>query len=87
ENYGISTTSEKELLDASEFAERHQIQLVVHAMGEQAIDKIIKTFYGKKGWIADAPSIRIEHAAMPTKQAIQRAAEMGVGFVPQPIFL
>ncbi|WP_103104942.1 amidohydrolase [Brevibacillus reuszeri] len=87
ENYGISTTSEKELLDAAAFAERHQIQLVVHAMGEQAIDQIINTFYGKKGWIADAPSIRIEHAAMPTKQSIQRAAEMGVGFVPQPIFL
>ncbi|WP_312114247.1 amidohydrolase [Brevibacillus reuszeri] len=87
ENDGISTTSEKELLDAAEFAERHQIQLVVHAMGEQAIDQIINTFYGQKGWIADAPSIRIEHAAMPTKLAIQRAAEMGVGFVPQPIFL
>lgn len=87
ENYGISTTTEQELLDAAAFAERHNIQLVVHAMGEQAIDQILGTFYGKKGWITSAPSIRIEHAAMPTKQAIERAAEMGVGFVPQPIFL
>lgn len=87
ENYGICTISEQELLEAAEFAERHQIQLVVHAMGEQAIDLIVNTFYGRKGWLSDAPSIRIEHAAMPTKQAIQRAAEMGMGFVPQPIFL
>lgn len=87
ENCGISTTTEQELLDAAAFAEQHNIQLVIHAMGEQAIDQILGTFYGKKVWITDAPSIRIEHAAMPTKQAIERAAEMGVGFVPQPIFL
>lgn len=87
ENYGIPMISEQELLEAAEFAERYQIQLVVHAMGEQAIDLIVNTFYGRKGWLEDAPSIRIEHAAMPTAQAIQRAAEMGMGFVPQPIFL
>ncbi|MET3289724.1 UNVERIFIED_CONTAM: putative amidohydrolase YtcJ [Brevibacillus sp. OAP136] len=87
ENYGICTTSRQELLDAAKLAKRYKIQLVVHAMGEQAIDLIVNTFYDQKGWLTDAPSIRIEHAAMPTTQAIQRAAEMGIGFVPQPIFL
>ncbi|WP_034670653.1 amidohydrolase [Ectobacillus panaciterrae] len=87
ENYGIQTTTKEELLAAAKAAEQNQIQLVVHAMGEQAIDLIIDTFYGKKGWLADAPSIRIEHAAMPTPQAIQRAAETGIAFVTQPIFL
>ncbi|MEH7342660.1 amidohydrolase [Bacillus sp. JJ1532] len=87
ENCGISTTSREELLEAAEAAEKYGVQLVVHAMGEQAIDLIVDTFYGKKGWLEDAPSIRIEHAAMPTEQAIQRAAEMGIAFVPQPIFL
>ena len=68
ENYGLSTTSEEELLEAAEFAKRNQIQLVVHAMGEQAIDLVVDTFYGKPGWLKDKPSIRIEHAAMPTKK-------------------
>lgn len=87
ENYGIQMTTEEELLSAGEAAEKNNIQLVVHAMGEQAIDLIVNTFYGKKGWITDGPSIRIEHAAMPSKQALQRASEMGIAFVPQPIFL
>ena len=87
ENYGIQTTTKEELLAAAKAAEQNQIQLVVHAMGEQAIDLIIDTFYGKKGWLPDAPSVRIEHAAMPTSQAISRAAETGIAFVTQPIFL
>lgn len=87
ENYGISTTSKQELLAAAKAAEENGVQLVVHAMGEQAIDQIIDAFYGKKGWLPDGPSIRIEHAAMPTEQALKRAAEMGIAFVPQPIFL
>lgn len=86
-NHGIQMTSEAELLSAAEAARKNNIQLVIHAMGEQAIDMIVNTFYGKTGWIEDGPSIRIEHAAMPTKQALQRAAETGIAFVPQPIFL
>ncbi|MEH7748484.1 amidohydrolase [Neobacillus drentensis] len=87
ENYGIQMTTEEELLAAGKAAEQNNLQLVVHAMGEQAIDFIVDTFYGKKGWLTDAPSIRIEHAAMPTPQALQRAAETGIAFVTQPIFL
>ncbi|MEW9673647.1 amidohydrolase [Ammoniphilus sp. 3BR4] len=87
ENYGIPLTTKEELLAAAQAAEQNQIQLVVHAMGEQAIDLIIETFNGKKGWLSDSPSIRIEHAAMPTPQAIQLAAETGIAVVTQPIFL
>ena len=87
DNYGIQTTTKEELLAAAKAAEQHQIQLVIHAMGEQAIDYIIDTFYDKKPWLSDAPSIRIEHASMPTLHAIQRAAETGIAFVTQPIFL
>ncbi|MEH7503441.1 amidohydrolase [Neobacillus drentensis] len=87
ENYGIQTTSREELLAAAKAAEQNQIQLVVHAMGGQAIDLIIDTFDGKKSWLTDGPSIRIEHAAMPSYQATQCAAEMGIAFVTQPIFM
>ncbi|MFJ7829304.1 amidohydrolase [Peribacillus sp. NPDC097284] len=87
ENYGIPMTTKEELLLAGQAAEENRIQLVIHAMGEQAIDLIIDTFHGKKGWMEDGPSIRIEHAAMPSKKALQQASEMGIAFVPQPIFL
>ncbi|TQR20606.1 amidohydrolase [Psychrobacillus vulpis] len=86
-NYGISTTSEEELLEAAAYAKKHKVQLVVHAMGEQAIDLIVNTFYGVEGWVQDGPSIRIEHVAMPTTQALERASTMSIAFVPQPIFL
>lgn len=87
ENYGIQMTSKEDLLAAAEIAKLNEIQLVIHAMGEQAIDLIVDTFYGQKGWIKDGPSIRIEHAAMPTAKTLKRAAETGIAFVPQPIFL
>lgn len=87
ENYGIPMTTKEELLRAGKVAEKNRVQLVVHAMGERAIDLIVDTFNGKKGWISDGPSIRIEHATMPSKKALQRASEMGIAFVPQPIFL
>ena len=86
-NYGIQTTTKEELLAAAVAAKHNNIQLVVHAMGEQAIDLIVDTFYEVPGWLEDIYSIRIEHAAMPTPQALQRAGEAGIAFVTQPIFL
>ncbi|MFC2948028.1 amidohydrolase [Virgibacillus sediminis] len=87
ENYGIPTTSKEELLAAAEAAKRYDIQLIVHAMGEQAINLILDTFQDQEGWINDGPSIRIEHATLPTKQALERAASAGIAFVPQPVFI
>ncbi|SDH76854.1 hypothetical protein SAMN05192534_11129 [Alteribacillus persepolensis] len=87
ENEGIPITSEQELLDAAQEAKKHGVQLVVHAMGEQAIDLIVNTFYGVESWVKDGVSVRIEHASMPTKEALQKASESSIGFVPQPIFL
>ncbi len=87
EEKGIAMTSKEELLAAAAEAKEYGIQLVVHAMGDRAIDLIVDTFYEKKAWLTDAPSVRIEHAAMPSESALQKAAEWGIGFVPQPIFL
>ncbi|ARK31841.1 amidohydrolase [Halalkalibacter krulwichiae] len=87
EAYGIQMTSEEELLAAAKVAKEQGIQLVIHAMGEQAIDLIVNTFYEKEGWLKGAPSIRIEHASLPTKKAIERAAKAGIAIVTQPIFL
>jgi len=87
ENYGLPTTSAEELLDAAGFAKDNELQIVIHAMGEQAIDLIVDTFQGKPRWLKDRPSIRIEHAAMATEKAIKGASESGIAFVTQPIFM
>ncbi|RJS59027.1 amidohydrolase [Bacillus sp. PK3_68] len=87
ENCGIATTSKAELLAAGEAAKQYGIQLVIHAMGEQAIDLIVDTFYDKEGWLEDAPSIRIEHVTLPTEQAMKRMAKARIGIVTQPVFL
>ncbi len=87
EERGIAMTSKEELLAAAAVAKEHGIQLVVHAMGDRAIDLIVNTFYEETAWLNDAPSVRIEHAAMPSASALQKAAKWGIGFVPQPIFL
>lgn len=86
-NNGISTTTKEELLAAGEAAKKYGIQLSVHAMGERAIDQVVDTFYKRADWLDDAPSVRIEHVSLPTDQALQRAAESGIAFVTQPIFL
>lgn len=65
-------TSREELLAAATEAKKRGIQLVVHAMGDRAIDLIVDTFYEVKPWLTDAPSVRIEHAAMPSKNALKK---------------
>ena len=86
EDCGVPTTSREILLQAAEFAKEHNLQITAHAMGEQAIDLIVDTFYDMDHWIKDIPTIRVEHAAMPTDQAMRRAGESGIAFVTQPIF-
>ena len=87
DNFGLKTTSKKEILEAAEYAKKNDLQLVVHAMGEQAIDLIVNTFYKKEDWLSDRPSVRVEHAAMPTKEALRKAAKGNIAFVSQPIFM
>ncbi|MGJ9384383.1 amidohydrolase [Salipaludibacillus sp. CF4.18] len=87
DDYGIQTCFEDELLTAVESAKENSVQLIVHAMGDQAIDFVVDTLYQHKPWIEDGPSIRIEHATLPSEQTLKRSAEAGIAFVPQPIFL
>lgn len=87
DEYGISTMETDELLEAGEAAKQHGVQVAVHAMGEQAISQVVDAFHGQQAWLEDAPSIRIEHAAMPTADAIRKSADANIAFVPQPVFL
>lgn len=85
--YGMSTLDTRDLHEAGEVAKRHNIQVAVHAMGEQAIDQVVDAFHQQSDWLGDAPSVRIEHAAMPTESVVRKAAQSNIAFVPQPIFL
>ena len=84
---GFPVTEEEDLIKAGEFAKKNKLQLVVHAMGDKTIDLAVDTFYKQADWIEGAPSVKIEHAAMPTDRAIKKAAESGISFNIQPIFL
>lgn len=86
--YGMPTCTEKELEEAIAFCKDNKCQLAVHAMGARMIDRVIEHMSLAGPWTAGAgPHVRIEHVAEPTKEAIQGAAQMGIGFVTQPIFL
>nr|WP_229731609.1 amidohydrolase [Bacillus thermotolerans] len=87
DNFGIPMTSKEELLAAGEAARQNNVQLVIHAMGEQAVDLIVETFYDQEGWLEDAPSVRIEHVALMTEETLKWAAKAKIGIVTQPVFL
>lgn len=85
-NYGLSTTTEATLEKAIKLAREKGVQVAVHAMGEQAIDQVIRAFAAQEPWLSDGPTFRVEHAALPTKEALSKAGEKGIAFIPQTIF-
>lgn len=86
--YGIRTCTEEEIEEAITFCKANKCQLAVHAMGSKMIDYVIEHVYMEKPWTeGTAPYVRIEHVAEPTKTAIRKAAQAGIGFVTQPVFL
>ena len=84
---GLGLIGADELREAQETAAAWRVQLAVHAMGEEAIDLVTKTLEGRADWLPDRPSVRIEHGALPTPGAIERARRSRIAFVMQPIFL
>lgn len=88
ENYGLPIAAETELREAVAYAKRHGVQLKYHAMGESAITRAVDIFHRNADWLTDGrPSVRIEHFAMPTADAIEKCAESGIAVTMQPSFL
>ena len=86
DQYGMQTADTEEILAAHAYAKEHELPIVIHGMGEQAIDLIINTLKHDAQWLEEGPSLRIEHVTLPTTEAIQTAAEQGIAFTTQPIF-
>lgn len=88
DDYGISVCSDELIDDAISESKKYGCQLSVHAMGGRTIDRIINRVYGEKKWtVGDIPHVRVEHITEPSADAISKAAEKGIYFVTQPIFL
>lgn len=88
EEYGIPVCTEQDIRDAAAFCKKNNAQLAIHTIGDRATDRAINTVCEIGSWLkSEIPWVRIEHASMPTPQALEKAAKNGIAFVTQPIFL
>lgn len=62
-----------------EYAKDRSLQIIIHAMGDSAIQLIIDYFKDKPEWIEGAPSVRIEHCSILSDDMIDEMAEAGIG--------
>lgn len=87
--YGMPVCTEEEILRAKRFCQENKCQLSIHCMGARAIDRAVDLTWETEPWMADdrIPSVRLEHVAMPSKQAIERSVKAGIAWATQPIFL
>lgn len=80
QDYGTALGSEDELNDIYQLAQSKGWQIIIHAMGDQAIQQVIDFFKNKPGWLNGVPSVRIEHASILDDAMIEaiRQAEIGL---------
>jgi len=87
EERGMPVYTDESLEKAIDFAKKAGCQISVHAMGGQAIDRIVDRIYREEDWTdGRAPYLRVEHLTEPSEQAMMKAAEKGFAFASQPIF-
>ena len=88
EEFGMPVCSDRLLESAINFCKNHGCQLSMHAMGSRAIDRIISRVKDEDKWTTGAvPHVRVEHVTEPGIEAVKTAAEKGIAFATQPIFL
>ena len=79
EDRGYPIGSREELDEIYEYAKERNLQIIIHAMGDSAIQLIIDYFKDKPKWIEGAPSVRIEHCSILSDEMIDDMAEAGIG--------
>ncbi|MBK1789160.1 amidohydrolase [Prauserella cavernicola] len=87
--HGIHTVSDEDARAAVDWARRNQVQVAVHAMGDQALEHVVELFGEAEPWLAGRPSIRLEHATLVSAGLIERitSARMSFGIATHTIFL
>ncbi len=81
---------EAELISQVEYAEKNECTLCIHAIGDQAIERLLDCFEDgirKAGNNQTTRKHRIEHAEMITDNQILRAKKLGIILSMQPNFL
>ena len=80
---------EPEVIEAAaQYAERNGIQVSIHVMGDRSIQRIIDFFEGRKGWMKERPSVRLEHVSLITAAQLDQMKRQAVnyGLTTQIIF-
>lgn len=84
---GIPLGSEKEMDEMYEYAKDRNLQIIIHAMGDSAIQFIIDYFKDKASWVEGAPSVRIEHCSILSDEMIDEIGSAGIGVTMNVDFL
>ena len=86
--HGMRLTSDEQARAGVDWARRNGVQAAIHAMGDAAITRVLDLFGDDEPWLADRPSIRIEHSSLASAAMIARvaAARMSIAMVSHTIF-
>jgi predicted amidohydrolase YtcJ len=87
--HGYATMDQDALQSAYEWARRNKVQVAVHAMGDQALRRVVDFFCDKQPWLGrDIPSVRLEHATLLGDDVIRTMndSSMVFGVATQIIF-
>jgi predicted amidohydrolase YtcJ len=85
-SYGILRFEEEELLELALEAHRAGFRIGTHAIGDRALDQVLRV-YQRLYQETPGPRHRIEHFGLAGPEHLQKARQLGVMAVPQPIFL
>ena len=76
-DHGLQTASDDDLRSAVAWARRNRVQVAVHAMGDRALRVVIDVLGDEQPWLADRPSVRLEHATLFSARPARPAGGRG----------
>ena len=85
---GMMALEEPVFLAALSYARRNGVQLSIHIMGDRSIDAVLDWLSDVDPWLADVPSVRLEHASLLRPDQLERIDQMRLkpAFTTQIIF-
>lgn len=88
-DHGVRLAADDDLRAAADWCRRNRVQLAAHAMGDRALSRLVDLFGDREPWLADRPSIRLEHATLVSPAFLRRlgSARMRFAMVTHTIFL
>lgn len=79
-DHGLRLVADEDVRAAADWARRNGVQLAVHAMGDQALDRVVELFADDEPWLTGIPSVRIEHATIVSDDYVRRLREARMSF-------